>query len=157
LSDVRSDIEGAVLEALRETRGLEGVKTWETSVRECLFARDTFTKGFRAEELPAVTVAGQLKPTLRNAFSAGEEQQTIPVTVMIVTRAQRARDAMAAAAELQDVVDGVVRGFRKSGNSLGPNVVVMGECSSSATYEVEAPLAFGISSCEFTVLRVIEV
>lgn len=157
MSDVRTDLEFALIEALKGADGLSTVKTWENSIRDCLFTGEAFTQGFRAEELPAIAVSCQLKPSKRSLFTPGERQYEIPVSITILTRAARSKDAIAAAAQIQDAMDPALDGLRRSGNALGRNTIIQGEISSSATSIDEKPAAFAISTTEFTVLKVVPI
>ena len=134
-----SDLEDGLVAMLKGSPGLEGVKTFETSVRECLFSGDKLTQGFRTDELPAINVSAQLKPSRSNPFSAGEKQYEIPLTVAIVTRATKGKLALQAVYELQTAVEGILDQARRSGNALGANVLVTGEVTSSATTIFEKP------------------
>jgi hypothetical protein len=156
LSDLRTDLELAVIEALKAAESLARVKTFENSIRDCLFSGEKLTQGFRPEELPAIAVSAQLKPTKTSMFSAAEKQHEIPVSLTIVTRAQRGRDALAKAAELQGGVDSILDQFRRSGNPLGANALLSGDVASSATTIVEKPYSFAINTTEFTILKVVE-
>ena len=153
--DIRTALELAILSVLRDAAGLAGVKTFENSVRDCLFTGENLTQGFRPEELPAIAVSAQLKPTVKAQFSVSETGWTIPVSLTIVTKAQRGKLAAAAAAGLQDAVDVVLGAFRKSGNGLGTNTLLMGDVSSSATVIDEKPYSFGISTTDFSILKVV--
>lgn len=157
MSDVRTDLEEALAELVSNTAGLAGLKTVETSVRDCLFTGDKLTQGFRGEELPACAITAQLKPSRFTPFSLGEVGHEIPVSVTIVTRAQRAKQALRDAAALQGALLGLVNAARKSGNALGANTFVVGEISASATTIDEKPYSFAISTAEFNVLKVVEV
>jgi hypothetical protein len=156
MSDRRTEVELSLVEMLKTAAGLETVKTFENSIRECLFTGEKLTLGFRTEELPAIAVSAQLKPTKSSMFSAGERQHEVPVSLTIITRAQRKKEALAKAADLQDAVDRVLAAARKSGNSLGDNTLVIGDVTSSATAIDERPYSFAISTTEFTILKVVE-
>jgi hypothetical protein len=156
MSDRRTEVELSLVEMLKTAAGLETVKTFENSIRECLFTGEKLTLGFRTEELPAIAVSAQLKPTKSSMFSAGERQYEVPVSLTIITRAQRPKEALAKAADLQDAADRVLAAARKSGNSLGDNTLVIGDVTSSATTIDERPYSFAISTTEFTILKVVE-
>lgn len=157
MSDIATELELTLVEVFKASGWVKKVATFETSIRECLFSGDKFIQGFRAEELPAVAVSMQLKPTPSSQWTPCEEELRIPVSVSVVTRAMKRKDALAAAAELVDGVKYEVRQLRRSGNALGPNAVVLGEIASSATTIDEKPYSFAIATVEFTISKVVEV
>jgi hypothetical protein len=156
MSDRRTEVELSLVEMLKTAAGLETVKTFENSIRECLFTGEKLTLGFRTEELPAIAVSAQLKPTKSSMFSPGERLYEVPVSLTIITRAQRKKEALAKAADLQDAVDRVLAAARKSGNSLGDNTLVIGDVTSSATTIDERPYSFAINATDFTIVKVVE-
>ena len=157
MSDVRSTLELSLVTLLKAASGLASVKTVEASIRDCLFTGEKLSAGFRPEELPAIAVSAQLKPTTKSMFTASERQYAIPVSLTVVTRAQRSKDALATAAELTDLIDQILDQARKSGNALGGNTLVIGDVTSSATSIDERPYSFAISTTEFSVLKVVPI
>ncbi len=152
-----TEIEEGLVEMLRAAEGLAGVvKTFETSIRDCLFSADKQTKGFRAGELPAIGVSAQLKPAKSRPFTAGEKEYEIPVTVALVTRAQQPKAALSGIYDLLAPMEQVFDAARRSGNPLGPNVLVIGDLASDAAVVADAPFFFGVATVEATVLKVVE-
>jgi uncharacterized lipoprotein YajG len=156
MSDLYTELEGALAAMLRGCAGMASVKIIETSVRECLFSGDKLSKGFRAGELPAINVTAQLKPSKSRPFSAGEKEYEIPVSIVIVTRAQTPKEALAKVYALQNAAEGVLDQARKSGNPLGTNVFVVGDVTGDAAPVLDPPAAFAVCTLEATVLKVVE-
>lgn len=156
MSDIYTDIEGALLLMLQDAEDLEGVKTWEAGIRDCLFAADKLSRGFHPGELPAVNVTAQLRPSVSRPFSASEKEFEIPLDIAVVTRAQSSKDALAAVREIQNAIESVLDGGRRSGNPLGENTVVTGDVTTDAAAVPFAPLVFGVCQIRATVRKIVE-
>lgn len=150
-----SAIEIAVLDLLKNTPELAGVKTFERTVRECLFSGEKLTQGFRSEELPAINVTSELEPGRSEPFTTGEIKYTIPVSVLIITKhlnkAQARRDLQV----LIQVVEKVLNAARKT-DGLGLNTLVMGEIVSSVVVAEENPHHFAVGNVTASVIQVVE-
>jgi hypothetical protein len=152
-----SDIEAALLDLLRAGNNLASVKTFEADIRECLFSGDKLIQGFRPEELPAVNVTAQLKPASSEPFSSGEAKHTVPVTIVVITKATRKKDARSAALQYQESIVTVLDAARRSDGRIGRNTLVTGELESSSVVIEEKPFHFAIATVEGTVLKVVEI
>jgi hypothetical protein len=154
MSDLLSGLEQSIVDALKASKSLGMVKTYETSFRECLYTGSKLTLGFRPEEMPVIAVSCREKPMESDIDTPAQEIHQIPVTVTIVTRAQNAKQADAAASEIWDALRYELGQFCRSGNALGSNTVVMGKVTSSATPIDEKPLAFVMRAAEFTITKI---
>ncbi len=156
MSDVYTELETNLAAMFRAAAGLATVRTIEADIRECLFSGDKLTHGFRPEEMPAINISAELKPATRGAFTAGEVQLTIPVSVLVVCRAQRKKQAREQARELQLAIEGVLDQARRSANGLGANAIVTGEISSSIVIVEDKPYHFAIGETQLNVLKVVD-
>lgn len=153
---VYTDLETAVLELLKASSGLVDVKTFEADIRECLFAEVALTKGFRQEELPAVNVTAQLEPSRTVSITAGEVEMAVPITVVVVTRSQRKKEARTKAQGLAAAVETALNAARKSDNGLGQNAIVSGDVATTIAVVDDKPLHFGIAQVEAQILKVVQ-
>ena len=156
MSDLFTTIEDALLAMLQAAPGLVGIQTWETTIRECLFAGDKLTRGFSPGELPAINVTAQLKPSRSRPCTAGEKEYEVPVNIVIVTRAGTAKDALRDVYELKDAVESVLDQARRSGNALGANTIVSGDVTADAAAVKDTAQVFAVCTVETTVKMVVE-
>lgn len=156
MSDFYAEIESGLLAILRQSPGLERVRVWETEVRETLFTGESFSKGFRAEEMPAVMITAALDPARSSPFTTGQIQYRIPAQVLIVTRAPRPRAARAEALLLARAAEAAIHGARRSDGRLGPNTFITGELVSSFVVVDQKPLCFAVASIAAEVTKVVE-
>ncbi|GMU21152.1 MAG: hypothetical protein AMXMBFR13_12450 [Phycisphaerae bacterium] len=154
--DFYAQIESGLLAILQDAPGLTGVRVWETEVREVLFTGEALSKGFRGEELPAVMITAALDPSRSSPFTTGQIQYKIPAQVLIVTRAQKGRDARAEALGLARAAEAAIHGARRSDELLGPNTFVTGEVVSSFVVVEQKPLCFAVASIAVEVTKVVE-
>lgn len=157
MSDFYSQIQSAVLAMLRDSGDLPEVQTWETDIRDVLFAGDQLSKGFNASELPAVNVTAENDVAESEPFTAGEIRYAVPVTVLLVARGQRKAPVREALRGMQWRVEKLIHGARRSDNTLGENAVVVGTVRTSLAVVEEKPLHFGVAQIDFTVLKVVPV
>jgi hypothetical protein len=149
---IQSDIEQALLKLLKAEPRLREVKTFEADIRDCLFTGEKLTLGFRIGELPAVNLSATLDPTQRSQFTVTEIQHEIPVSIVVITAAQKRKAAFDAAKELQEGVECVLDRLRKSANGIGHNTLLFGNVTSSVTTIQESPhcFAMGTTSAKIT-------
>lgn len=157
MSDFYSQIQTAVMTMIRDSGDLPEIKTWETDIRDALFAGDQLSKGFSANELPAVNVTAEGDVTESEPFTAGEIRYLVPVVVLVVARGQRKADVRAALRSMQWRMERLIHGARRSDNTLGDNAVVYGTVRTSLAVVEDKPLHFGVAQIEFTVLKVVPV
>lgn len=155
--DFYGQIQQAVMQLLRDSGTLTEVKTFEADVRDALFVGDQLSKGFSADELPAINVTAENDATESEPFTAGEIRYNVPVTVLIVTRGQRKAVVRAELRGLQGEAEKLIHAARRSDNTLGENAVVFGTVRSSLAVVEEKPLHFGVAQIDFTVLKVVPI
>jgi hypothetical protein len=156
MSDVYSDLESAIAAMLQADAGLAAaVKTFEADVRECLFSGDKLAQGFRPDELPAVNVSAEIRPATRGPFTAGEMELTIPVSVIVIAKAQKKKAARAKLRELQVAIEAVLDQARRSASGLGANAIVTGDITSTIVIVEEKPHHFAIGESQFAVLKIV--
>jgi hypothetical protein len=151
---VQSDLEVGLMKLLRSCGGLAAVRTFEADIRDCLFTEGKLTQGFREGELPAVNFSATLDPTQRSPFTAAETQHEIPVSIVIVTKAQKRKAAYNAAKDLQEAVEGVLEGLRKSSNAIGNNTLLLGNITSSVTTLQDNPHCFAVGTTSAKITRI---
>jgi hypothetical protein len=151
-----SDLERDILASLRADPSLAGVKTFSEELRECLFTGDKLTQGFRPEELPAIRVTAQEKPSTSAPFSVGEIAYTIPVTALVITRGGTKQEAHERALAMQEPLLANFQCMRKSGNGLGENTFLIGEISTTSLVIEEKPVHFAVAQIEAQFLKVVQ-
>ncbi len=149
---IQSGLETALLAALKESPGLNTVKLFEDDIRDCLFTREKVTQGFRDSEMPALNLSASLDPTSSTQFTMTETQHDVPVSIVVITKALKRKTSYDAAKTYQEEVERVLNGFRRSGNTLGHNALVMGEISSAIITIQDNPhcFALGTTTCKIT-------
>jgi hypothetical protein len=156
LSDIYTELETNLVAMLAAAPGLEGVKTIEADVRECLFSEAALTGGFGANELPAIQVSAEIRPSKRHSFTASEMELEIPITVVVVTRAQRKKAARESAREMQLAVEKALDQARRSANPLGMNAIVTGEITSTIVVVENKPHRYAIGETQAEVLKIVD-
>lgn len=151
-----TELETNLAAMLQAAEALAGVKTVEADIRECLFSGDKLTQGFRPGELPAINISAELKPAARGPFTAGESQLTIPVSILVVCRAQKKQAAREQARVLQAAVEAVLDQARRSANGMGANAIVTGDITSSIVVVEDKPHSFAIGETQFNVLKIVD-
>ncbi len=151
---IQTDIETALLAALRKCPALQKVQTFEADIRDCLFTGEKLTQGFRAGELPALNLSATLDPTPSRPFTLAEIQHEVPVSICCITKGQNRKEAYNSAKALQEAVEGVLNTLRRSGNSLGSNALVMGDVSSSVTTMQDNPHCFAVGTTAVKILKI---
>ncbi len=156
MNEIYTELESNLVAMLRADAGLAtSIKTCEADIRECLFSGDALSQGFRPDELPAVNVSADIRPAKRGPFTAGEIELEIPITVLVVCRAQRKKAARAKARELQLAIETALDQARRSANGLGPNAIVTGEFTSTIVVVDNKPYHFAIGETQFSVLKIV--
>lgn len=152
---IQSDLEAALLTLLKASPALAGVKTFEAEVRDCLFADEArLIQGFEPASLPAINLSGQLDPTIRSPFTAGETQHDVPFSIIVVTKAQNRGAARRAAKALQEGVEDLLDSLRRSGNVLGQNALVMGDVTSSITTIQHSPHCYATGTTAVKIKKI---
>ena len=128
---IQSELETALLTALKATPGLSTIKVFEDDIRDCLFTAEKLTEGFRDTEMPALNLSASLDPTTSSQFTMTETQHDVPVSIAIVTKGLNRKAAWEEAKKYQEAIECILEGFRKIGTSLGFNAVIMGDITSS--------------------------
>lgn len=139
---------------LGEEAGLSSVKTFEADIRDCLFTGEKLTQGFRPGELPAVNLSATLDPTQRSQFTAAETQHEIPVSIVVITKAQNRKDAQLAAKGLQEAVENVLDRLRRSSNAIGNNTLLFGNVTSSVTTLQDNPHCFAVGTTAAKITKI---
>lgn len=151
-----SDLEQSILASLKADPALSGVATFSNELRECLFTGEKLTQGFRPEELPAIRVTAQEKPSTSAPFSVGEIAYTIPVTVIVITRGGTKQEAHERALGLQEPLLANLQSMRKSDNGLGLNTFLIGDTSATSLVIEEKPVHFALAQVEAQFLKVVQ-
>ncbi|HVW07303.1 MAG TPA: hypothetical protein VHC90_01905 [Bryobacteraceae bacterium] len=151
---IQKDLETKLLAALKQAPRLAAIKTWEADIRDCLFTESKLTQGFNAEELPALNLSASIDPTKRTPFTYTEAQHDIPVSIVVITKAVKRKEAFDGAKDLQEAVECVLELFRRSGNSLGQNTFLFGEISSSAITIQQDPYSFAVGTTGCTITKI---
>jgi len=156
MSDVYTDTEHAVLAILQSAHGLDGVKTFEDEIRECLFSGDKLIQGFRPEELPAIAVTCMLAPCKSAPMTAGEIRYFVPVTVLVIVRSNDAAAARGRATDLMRQVETLLHQARRSNAGLGANAFVTGDLVSSVIVAPENPFYFAVGTVSAEITKVVD-
>ncbi len=150
-----ASIEISMLELLKSSPQLNMVKTFERTVRECLFTGEKITSGFRPEELPAINITCELEPTNSTPFTTGEIRYQIPLTVIVIVKHQQKVEARRQLLELMAIIEKIVNRARKT-DGLGLNTLVMGDVVSSVVIAEDHPHHFGVGNITASVTQVVE-
>lgn len=156
MSDFYTQIEAGVLSILQDAPGLATVRTWESEVRDVFFTGEAFAKGFRPEEMPAVMVTAVLEPSRSSQFTTGQIRFAVPVQVLVVTRAQKTRDARAEVVSLARAAEAAIHGARRTDDRLGSNTFVSGDVVSSFVLVEQKPLSYAVASIAVEVTKVVD-
>src|SRR6185437_9621745 len=151
---IQSEIEAGLLAALKTAPGLSTIKTFEDDIRDCLFADTKQISGFNPSELPAINLSASLDPTASSQFTMTETQHDVPVSIVVIVKAQKRKPAFDAVKQYQEAIEGVLNGFRRSGNSLGVNALLMGDVSSSAITIQDQPFCWGTGTTGFKITKI---
>ena len=154
---IQTDIETALKTLLQADGALATVTTFETNLRECLFAEEKLADGFRAGELPAINITAQLKKKSSEPITCGEVQHLVPVTIVIVCGAQRAAEARTQAEWLMAEVERMLNGQRASGSVFSPNGWITGPIDTDLLRVDSKPLRYAIATIDCTVSKIVSI
>ena len=150
-----TQLENDILRILRMADGVDGVRTWESELREVFFTGEQLSKGFRSEELPAVNVTTAVDATRSTQFTAGEIQFVIPVQIIAVTRSPRKDEARSSVLTLLRALERPLNAARRT-DGLGPNTFVIGDLLCTHDVVQDKPHHFGVGNITITVQKVEE-
>lgn len=151
-------IESTVLDVLKVAPGLEGVKVWERGVREAILSGEELTRGVAAGEMPAGMVTVELDAVLEEEITCGEVQAMVPVSVMVLCRAQQKNSARSEALTLSGAVQRALRPLRMTaGNPLGANCVLVGQVRSEIAVVENKPHSFALATVAMRISKVVEI
>ncbi len=151
---IQKDLEMKLLAAVKAAPGLNAIRVFEADIRDCLFTEAKLTDGFLPEELPALNLSASLDPTKRTPFTWTEAEHAIPVSIVIITKAVKRKDAFDAVKTFQEALECVLEQFRKGGNSLGNNTFLFGEIASSAISIQGDPNCFAVGTTACTITKI---